>query len=72
MTNVAMGVALMVLCQERWQRWLALGWSGWVTLAVVFGVRGEVHWLSDAIAGATMGGVIGLCAGRVHSTSLIR
>ena len=37
-----------------------------VGLSVAFGINGEVHWASDAVAGLLMGGAIGWTIGRAY------
>ncbi len=50
-TNGAVGLVLARLSLSRSVRAAAYGWIAWVTLATVFGISGDVHWLSDTIAG---------------------
>lgn len=68
MTNVAAAVALArALPGHPWIPAVAWGWAAWVSLAVVFGIQGEVHWLSDGVAGAAMGWAIGEVVGRAFA-----
>lgn len=55
MTNGALGGALYRFEREPWVRRLGVLWAGWVLLAVVLGIQGEVHWLSDGLAGVMLG-----------------
>lgn len=50
-TNGAVGLTLARLNTSRLVHHLALAWVVWVALATVFGINGDVHWLSDTVAG---------------------
>lgn len=44
----------LVLARRTTQTWIAVScwiWLAWVTLATTFGISGDVHWLSDSLAG---------------------
>ena len=63
MSNVAMAVAVWRTESDPRARFAAAFWGVWVFLAVVFGIHGDVHWLSDGVAGATLGVFVGwVCA----------
>lgn len=53
-TNGAVGLVLARLSPFRLVRTLAYGWIVWVALATVFGISGDVHWLSDTVAGLAL------------------
>ena len=65
-TNTAIAVALWSTTKSGWLRLSMMIWAIWVTLATVFGIRGDVHWLSDSVAGAAYGSIIGFTAANVH------
>lgn len=50
-TNAAVSI---VLAQRTKHVWTAIScwiWLAWVSLATTFGINGDVHWLSDSLAG---------------------
>lgn len=53
-TNGAVALTLASLAQATLTRCLALIWTLWVWAAVVLGINGQVHWLSDMLAGAML------------------
>lgn len=59
MTNVAMATALIALTPDLRVRAAATGWAAWVVAAVIFGISGDVHWMSDGVAGALLGCAVG-------------
>lgn len=61
-TNGAVGLVLARLTPTSTVRTLAYVWIAWVTLATVFGISGDVHWLSDTLAGLALAVLV---AGRV-------
>lgn len=64
MTNVAMATALIASSDSWAVRAGAGAFAAWVALAVSFGINGEVHWASDAVAGLLSGAAIGWTVGR--------
>ena len=57
-TNVAMATALAT--SDSWAVRAGAGaFALWVALSVSFGINGEVHWTSDAVAGLLTGAVVG-------------
>lgn len=57
------GAVALVLAWSTPYRWLALctwGWFVWVASATVFGINGDVHWLSDTIAGLLIASTVAL------------
>lgn len=50
-TNGAMSLTIMRHTQSKQLKWQAGIWFIWVALATVFGISGDVHWLSDTFAG---------------------
>lgn len=42
-------------------------WFGWVALATIFGISGDVHWLSDTLAGGLIAWAISTCLLRTGS-----
>lgn len=52
-TNGAVALALAQATTGH-LRLMALGWAVWVWAAVVLGISGQVHWLSDMLAGALL------------------
>ena len=56
----AVGVTLFILFPKSKFRYLALLFS----LYVAIGVSTNIHWFSDALAGALFGIAIGICVGR--------
>jgi len=64
----AMAVTLFMLYpRSKWLRWLALGYAFYVGI----GVSMTIHWLSDFVAGAVVGSLVGVVVGKsavaVHS-----
>lgn len=57
-TNGAVGLVLARLTRSRHVRTLAYGWIAWVALATVFGISGDVHWLSDTLCGLAIAGLL--------------
>jgi membrane-associated phospholipid phosphatase len=55
MTNTALAAGLWTAFPSRSVRAAATAWAAWVLVAVVFGIQGEVHWLSYGIAGSALG-----------------
>ena len=53
-TNGAVALTLASLAKATLTRRLALIWTLWVWAAVVLGINGQVHWLSDMLAGALL------------------
>lgn len=53
-TNGAVALTLARLAGTTLICRLALVWALWVWAAVVLGVNGQVHWLSDVLAGAVL------------------
>lgn len=49
-TNGAVGLVLARKTAGHWMASLALAWTVWVALATIFGISGNVHWLSDPLA----------------------
>ncbi|HEU0080628.1 MAG TPA: phosphatase PAP2 family protein [Candidatus Paceibacterota bacterium] len=56
----ALGAALYAISPGRPWRWASLAWALYVGLAVSV----SIHWLSEFVAGAIIGTVIGLAVGR--------
>ncbi len=57
----AMAVVLCVLYpRPRWLRWLALAYAFYVGI----GVSMTIHWLSDFVAGAMVGSLVGVVVGK--------
>lgn len=64
MVNTALAAALAAYYRDRlWVQLTAYGWATYVAVAVVAGMRGSVHWLSDGVAGVAMGFAIGHSVG---------
>lgn len=57
-TNSAVAIVLARLTSRAWIARLCWVWIGWIALATVFGISGDVHWLSDMLAGALLGSAI--------------
>ncbi|WP_157739032.1 phosphatase PAP2 family protein [Labrenzia sp. VG12] len=57
-TNTAVAIVLAKLTPNIWIARLCWVWIGWIALATVFGISGDVHWLSDMLAGALLGSAI--------------
>lgn len=53
-TNGAVALTLARLATAPLVRGVALIWALWVWAAVVLGINGQVHWLSDMLAGALL------------------
>lgn len=53
-TNGAVGLVLARKTAGHWMASLALAWTVWVALATIFGISGDVHWLSDTLAGLAL------------------
>lgn len=53
-TNGAVALTLARLATTPLVRGAALIWALWVWAAVVLGINGQVHWLSDMLAGALL------------------
>ncbi len=65
MANMAMASALTAYYPEKtWLKFLSYGYVSYVTASVLIDERGDVHWLSEVIAGGLMGYVIGTTVGR--------
>jgi membrane-associated phospholipid phosphatase len=52
--NGAVALTLASLARATLTRRLAAFWALWVWAAVVLGINGQVHWLSDMLAGALL------------------
>jgi membrane-associated phospholipid phosphatase len=64
MVNAALAASFAAYYREKpWMLPAAIGYALYVSAAVTFGVRGRVHWLSDAVAGTLMGAGIGWTVG---------
>jgi membrane-associated phospholipid phosphatase len=63
-TNVAMAAALLATSDSWAVRAGASAFALWVALSVSFGINGEVHWTSDAVAGLLTGAAVGWTVGR--------
>ena len=57
-TNSAVGLTIASLTDRRWVRIGAIFWVVWVIMATVFGISGDVHWLSDTVSGLILAFVI--------------
>ncbi|MBO6507496.1 MAG: phosphatase PAP2 family protein [Roseibium sp.] len=58
-TNGAVCIVIARLCPGTIVSTAALLWFVWVALATVFGINGDVHWLSDTVAGTVLALIIG-------------
>lgn len=64
----AMSVALIMLYPEKkWLRYVAIGYAFFIGLGASVGF----HWLSDFVAGAILGTLIGIVVGNQHSSSRV-
>lgn len=59
-TNGAVCLVTFYLAMDVRLRVAAMVWMIWVVLATVFGTNGDVHWLSDSVAGLVIAWIIGL------------
>lgn len=50
-TNGAMSLTIVGLSHSLRLKYAAAFWFAWVAMATIFGVSGDVHWLSDTLAG---------------------
>lgn len=57
-TNGAVGFTIARLANKSWIKTAAIIWVVWVVLATIFGISGDVHWLSDTLAGLILALVI--------------
>lgn len=53
-TNGAVALVLARKTAGHWITPIALFWTAWVALASIFGISGDVHWLSDTLAGLAL------------------
>jgi membrane-associated phospholipid phosphatase len=64
MVNSSLAASLAAYRPElAWLRWSALAYAASVGAAVTWGARGDIHWISDTVAGGLMGGAIGWTVG---------
>jgi hypothetical protein len=64
MVNMALAASLASYFNDSpWVQIVAYGWAAYVMASVTFGAQGNVHWLSDAVAGGAMGLCIGWTIG---------
>lgn len=64
MTNSTLAASLAAYRPDlAWLRWSALAYAAAVGAAVTWGARGDIHWISDTVAGGLMGGAIGWTVG---------
>lgn len=57
-TNGVMSLTIIRLARSKILKWAAGIWFIWVALATIFGISGDVHWLSDTLAGATIAALV--------------
>lgn len=64
MVNSSLAASLAAYRPDlAWLRWSALAYAAAVGAAVTWGAQGDIHWISDTVAGGLMGGVIGWTVG---------
>ncbi|WP_421980981.1 phosphatase PAP2 family protein [Roseibium sp.] len=59
-TNAAVSIVLARRTKHAWIATSCWIWLAWVTLATTFGISGDVHWLSDSLAGLLIAVAIAL------------
>lgn len=57
-TNGAVLIVFAGLATRAWYKVASWLWLAWIALATVFGISGDVHWLSDTVSGGLLAVVI--------------
>ncbi len=67
-TNMAMAAALSSYYSDsaKVRAW-AYGWAACVMASATFGYQGDIHWVSDVVAGGAMGWAIGRTVGKAFA-----